>query len=254
MKTFTLLAACLLFAGLAISADVSSTSLPSTAISKVTGEYMEARTADVYPGACFANSEVEFAGNLAVMGWKIEKGSFDGVNLDGLAVMAVVKAEGTLGDYMRTSNPAKAVLIIDQRASDEQRAALAGFAHRMGGELLSNVVRVESRLIQFTTNDIHSRRASMVAGELARIETRNNAGAAAVNIVGRELNESRFDAHDVRKQLAAHAMREAGERGALFVAGALIDDQDRFGGIRRAHVTAQRAFRFHHGHHREPLG
>src|SRR5258707_3265869 len=170
MKTITLLAACLLFAGLAISADVLSASLPTP--NKVTGEYTEARTADVCSGACFANSEAEFAGSLAVMGWKIEKGSFDGVNLDGLAVMAVVKAQGTLGDYMRASNPAKAVLIIDQRASDEQRVALSGFAHRMGGELLSNVVRVESRLIQFTTNDIHSRRASMVAGELARIETR----------------------------------------------------------------------------------
>jgi len=38
------------------------------------GQYVEARTADIYTGPCFANSEVELTGNLAVLGWKIEKG------------------------------------------------------------------------------------------------------------------------------------------------------------------------------------
>ena len=50
------------------------------------GTYVEARTADVFVGPCFANSEVELVGELAVMGWKIEKGSWDGVKLDGLDV------------------------------------------------------------------------------------------------------------------------------------------------------------------------
>jgi len=165
MKLSTLIALCALLATLATAAEVPSNN-------HIRGAYMEARTADVYTGACFANSEVEISGNLAVLGWKIESGTWQGVKLDGLAVMGAVRAEGTLGDYMRTSNPAKAVLIVDQRANAEQRAALVAFAKKMGGDLFSDVVSVETRPIEFTTANIHSRKAKMVAGELAKIETR----------------------------------------------------------------------------------
>ena len=165
MKLFNLFALCALAAGLAMSAD-----LPAS--SHVRGEYIEARTADVYTGACFANSEIEIDGKMAVLGWKIESGTWQGVKLDGLSVMAAVKAEGTLGDYMRTSNPATAVLILDRKANARQRVALEAFAHKMGGDLLSNVVGIETRPIEFTSADIHSRKAMMVAGELAKLETR----------------------------------------------------------------------------------
>ena len=59
----------------------------------VRGSYLEARTADVYVGACFANSEAGLVGNLAVFGWHIDDGAFEGVNLDGLSVVGVVKAD-----------------------------------------------------------------------------------------------------------------------------------------------------------------
>jgi hypothetical protein len=160
MKMFTLLA----ISSLAFAAD-----LPRTG---VRGEYIEARTADVYTGPCFANSETELTGDLAVMGWKIEKGTFQGVNLDGLSVMGVIRAQGTLGDYMHPVIPAKAVIIVDQRASVEQRIALQHFAQRMSKNLLDDVVRVDARPIEFSSADIHSRKAKMVAGELAEVETR----------------------------------------------------------------------------------
>src|SRR6202047_586899 len=101
-----------------LAASVFGASLPSNA---VRGEYMEARTADVYTGPCFANSETGLTGDLAVMGWKIEKGSWQGVNLDGLSVMGVIRASNTLGDVTRTVYPVKAVLIVDQSANAEQR-------------------------------------------------------------------------------------------------------------------------------------
>src|SRR6266852_6982460 len=98
-------------ATLCISAALAvSANLPST---HVRGEYIEARTADVYTGPCFANAEVGLTGDLAVMGWKIEKGSWQGVGLDGLSVMGVVHASSTLGDIVRTVYPVKAVLIVD---------------------------------------------------------------------------------------------------------------------------------------------
>src|SRR5258708_29740805 len=115
----------LFLATLCLAAPAFGASLPTT---QVRGEYIEARTADVYTGPCFANSEVELAGDLAVMGWKIEKGSFQGVNLDGLSVMGVVLAQGTLGDFMHPVVATKAVIILDQKASPEQRVALQQFA------------------------------------------------------------------------------------------------------------------------------
>jgi hypothetical protein len=144
------------------------------ATNQVRGEYIEARSADVYTGPCFANSEIGQAGDLAVMGWRIEKGNFDGVTLDGLSVMGVVKAHGTLGDYAVDRMTAKSVLIVDESANAEQRLALKAFAQRMGGSLLEDVVRVEYRPITFSMadNSVHSMKAVMQAGELAKLETR----------------------------------------------------------------------------------
>jgi len=157
---------------LCISASLAlSASLPST---HVRGEYIEARTADVYTGPCFANAEVGLTGDLAVMGWKIEKGSFQGVNLDGLSVMGVIRASNTLGDVTATAYPVKAVLVIDDRANAEQRLALKGFAQKMGGQLLADVVRVEYQPIEFSVadNSVHSRKAVMSAGNMVKLETR----------------------------------------------------------------------------------
>lgn len=150
---------------------VFGASLPTT---HLRGEYIEARTADVYTGPCFANSEVGLAGDLAVMGWKIEKGSWQGVDLDGLSVMGVIHASNTLGNISTAVYPVKAVLIVDQRADAEQRLALKSFAQKMGGGLLSDVVRVDYQPIEFSARDgnIHSMSATMKAGPLAKLETR----------------------------------------------------------------------------------
>src|ERR1017187_5355147 len=97
--------------------------LPASGLS---GNYMEARTADVYTGPCFANGEVEINGKEAVFGWKINHGAWDGVSLAGLGVVGVVRSKHTLGDIHRPINPAIAVLIVDSRATGEQRSALDG--------------------------------------------------------------------------------------------------------------------------------
>ncbi len=142
--------------------------------SAVRGSYVEARTADVYTGACFANGEIGITGDLAVMGWKIERGSWQGVKLDGLSVVGVVRATTTLGDPMTKVNPARAILIIDERATIEQQGALRAFAQTMGKDLLSDIVRVETQPISFDVENgnIHSRNVKLMAGKLASIETR----------------------------------------------------------------------------------
>jgi len=140
---------------------------------EIRGSYMEARNADVWVAHCFANSEVGLTGELALMAWKVEQGSWNNVALDGLGVVAVVKASHTLGDPFRTAYPAKAVLIVDSKATPEQRAALQGLVQNMAGDLVQSVVRVEAAPIEFDFNgDLHAGSARMTAGNLARMETR----------------------------------------------------------------------------------
>src|SRR5688572_8929131 len=71
------------------------------------GDYIEARTADVFTGPCFANAEVDAVGNLAVFGWKVNAGTWEGVKLDGLSVVGVVKAQNTLGNIHSEAYPVK---------------------------------------------------------------------------------------------------------------------------------------------------
>lgn len=138
------------------------------------GNYVEARTADVYTGPCFANSEVGLVGQLAVFGWKVTKGSWQGVDLDGMSVVGVVKAHHTLGDVYETAYPVISVMIVDSRANAEQRLALQSFAKHMAGDLLQDVVRVDYQPIElsFANDDIHSMKATLTAGNLAKISTR----------------------------------------------------------------------------------
>jgi len=151
---------------------LSAWAVPGSAALK--GDYLEARSADVYTGPCFANSEVGLTGQEAILAWKIQQGDWKGVDLSGLSVVAVVRASATLGDPYHDPYPARSVLIIDSRANSQQRAALAAFVASRTGALLSHVVRVEAAPIQMTVEhgDQHGA-ARMVAGRFAQIETRS---------------------------------------------------------------------------------
>jgi hypothetical protein len=136
----------------------------------LSGSYLEARTTDVYTGPCFANSEMNLTGKQAILAWKVDKGALDNVALDGLSVVAVVVASDTLG--LDQTGSARAVLIVDQRANDAQRAALVRLARRQGGELVRNVVSVERSAVDLEVNTCpEGGCASLNAGN-ARVQTR----------------------------------------------------------------------------------
>ena len=59
---------------------------------------MESRSTDVYVAQCFANGETGLNGKQALLAWKIDSGSWNGVKLDGLHVAGAVTANATLGD------------------------------------------------------------------------------------------------------------------------------------------------------------
>ncbi len=155
-------------------AVVSLSVAAEPSVRSIGGEYIEARTAEVWVGPCFANGEVEINGKEAILGWRIDRGEWQGVNLEGLSVAAVVRAEHTIGMVSEPVNPGRAVLIVDERATGPQRAALAAFAKSMAGDLIHEVVKVYYSPIQFDIedDDIHEGAARLSAGSLAEVETR----------------------------------------------------------------------------------
>lgn len=150
------------------------------AAAAISGDYLEARTSDVYTGPCFANGEVNLAGREAVLAWRVDAGSWQGVAVDGLSVVAAVRAAATLGDPFASPYPARAVVVVDERATPEQRDALVGFAREMAGGLLANVVDVESAPIEMAVVNGHAGHAghagggsaTLKAGDLVELRTR----------------------------------------------------------------------------------
>ena len=137
----------------------------------IRGDYLEIRTSDVYTGPCFANAEVNLTGREAVIAWKVREGSWQGVNLTGLTVVAVVKAKSTLGDPYANPYPARSVIIVDAKAEPQQEKALVDFARSAGGELLANVVKVRKATME-TDFGGEKGYASVKAGEIVDLKTR----------------------------------------------------------------------------------
>ncbi len=106
------------------------------------GDYLEARTNDVFTGPCFSNAEVFITGHQAVVAWKVTEGSYLGVDLAGLTVAAAVKGTSTFD--ADTPSEAKSVVIVDRRATPSQRVALVAMAKALGGDRMKNVVEVRS--------------------------------------------------------------------------------------------------------------
>ncbi len=138
----------------------------------ISGSYVEFRNADVYTGPCFAMGEVGLTGQEAVLAWHIAEGNWSGVSIEGLNVVAVVRASATIGDPYANPLPARAVMLLDARANDAQRAALVEFAQAQSPALLGNIIAVESQPITFTAGAQHGA-VSVTAGNLLQLSTRS---------------------------------------------------------------------------------
>src|SRR5436190_7499251 len=124
---------------LAAAAAFAGNSTPT-----ISGDYLEVRSCDVYTGSCFANSEMNLAGKEGMMLWSVREGAWKGSKLDGLSVMAVIHADGTLGNLRYEPRSGNAVLIVDQKASAKQQEALKDFAQTMAGKLITSVASVQT--------------------------------------------------------------------------------------------------------------
>jgi hypothetical protein len=135
------IAVCLLLAVPLMASDGNSLS----------GVYVEARTAEVFTGGCLMSSEAETTGRQALLAWKVQRGSLNGVSLDGLAIVAAVVGDKNLGIHeLGGAKPvSRTALFVDDRASASQRTALLGMAKKLSGDLMGTIISITSAPIQF---------------------------------------------------------------------------------------------------------
>lgn len=141
---------------IALSAALSSLMFVSLAATgpSVTGTYVEARTAEVFAGACVMNGEAATTGREALLAWKVDRGQVNGVSLDGLAVVAALASDTNLGihEIGGESTPARAAIYVDSRATAAQRKALVAMVRSLSGNLIGSVVQETAAPIQFADN------------------------------------------------------------------------------------------------------
>jgi hypothetical protein len=127
---------------------VLSASGPATSIS---GDYVEARTAEVFAGGCIQGSEGEAAGREAILAWRVGHGQVNGVSLDGLSIVAVVAGDVNLSTHEIggvAPRKIRAALRIDDRATAAQRDALVTLAKTLS-PVIQDVVDVKAVPVAF---------------------------------------------------------------------------------------------------------
>ena len=144
---------------------------PATA-AEMQGCYLESRSCQVYTGPCFANSEINLTGKDAIMAWKIDEGTHTGVDVSGLAVVVVLTASETLASGgISDAKEVKSVIVVDERATTEQRVALVHFAKQQTGRAGESVVRIDSAPIRMSL-DVGTLQGVLEAGKCVKLSTR----------------------------------------------------------------------------------
>ena len=147
-------------------AGVAVSPLLASGKGTVTGEYVEARTAEVFTGGCIMNSEAETVGKQAVLAWKVDRGSFNGIAIDGLSIVAAVSGDRNLGMQEMGGEKAtvRSALFVDQRANAAQQIALVAMANELSKGLVGTIVQVTSAPVQFAD---HGSEIQVSAGQVS---------------------------------------------------------------------------------------
>ena len=119
----------------------------ATETATIEGEYIEARSASVYVGACHFGAEFVEGGKEATLVWNIQHGSWNNVSLDGLTVVAVVSAKSNLAIDTETR---KSVLYLDPSTTVAQRTAISELLTTKQADVLGEVVTTQTAAIEFT--------------------------------------------------------------------------------------------------------
>ena len=136
-----------LFAGLSMLVVVTALVFSSSAANvSLRGDYVEVRTASVFAGACHYNGEVTTTGRDALMAWKVSSGQWQGVDLAGVRVLAIVSADSNLSDKDAAR---RSEIIIDAAASRSQALAMLNALKEKYSASLGKIVTVRNAPITF---------------------------------------------------------------------------------------------------------
>ncbi len=116
----------------------------------IAGDYVEARTAAVFAGACHYNGELVTTGRDALMAWNFTSGTQDGVSLAGVRVVAAISSHENLSDAAASH---RAEIAVDSSATDEQVSAAVSLLKAKLGDTLGTVVKVRRTPITFSHTD-----------------------------------------------------------------------------------------------------
>jgi hypothetical protein len=132
----------------------------------ITGRYVEARSASVYAGACHYGAEYTTQGREAVLAWRLDGGSFEGGALDGVEVVAAVRADANLAEpgVARTS-----VIYLDEDLAPERRAVALSWLQREHAAALGKVELVRTAPVEVACDGDAYR---VQAGAWVRLEGR----------------------------------------------------------------------------------
>lgn len=128
------------------------------------------------PCPCWVGEDPDGGTCDSVLGWRVDKGEIEGVDVSGLTLALSVFIPGNVlaGDW-------KAVVYVDDAASDEQQAALLKvFTGQLGGAiadlagLIGEVVAVERAPIRF---DVEEGSGVITIGDAAEAELVSFRGA-----------------------------------------------------------------------------
>jgi hypothetical protein len=136
---------------LAVVGLASTVVMAAGAKGSVSGQYVEARTAEIFTGGCIMGSEAETMGKQAVLAWKVDRGTVNGVSVDGLSVVAALSGNVNLGLHEIGGDRAtvRSVVHVDERANPVQRIALAALAHDLT-KSMGTIVSVTAAPITFS--------------------------------------------------------------------------------------------------------
>jgi hypothetical protein len=112
----------------------------------LTGDYLEARTASVFAGACHYNGELTTTGREAEMAWHIRDGAWKGTSLSGLSALASIVSDANLQDETATR---RSTLYIDAKATPAQFEALSAALKARYGRAFGTVVAIKRAPISF---------------------------------------------------------------------------------------------------------
>lgn len=143
MKALSLIALMGCIAALVSAAPASKSD------SKITGDYLEARTASVFAGACHYGGEYLLNGRDAVMAWNFAAGSFNGVDLKGVRAAAAVTSDANLMEL----SAIKSEIIVDSTATAAQADAAVALLKSKIGDKLGQVVSVRRAPISFANGE-----------------------------------------------------------------------------------------------------